>query len=63
MKDKLYQKIRDIAAGRFFDGIELVDDLGYEIIRVRDDGMILQVEGGRRFNITVTEVEPDRKVS
>jgi hypothetical protein len=56
--DKLFERIRNIAAGQFFESIPLIDDLGYEITKVRKDGMIITVEGGRRFNITVVELEP-----
>lgn len=56
--DKLFERIRNIAAGQFYDSVPLIDDLGYEITKVRKDGMIITVEGGRRFNITVAEVPP-----
>lgn len=57
--DKLYERVRNIAAGPFFESVPLIDDLGYEITKIRQDGMIITVEGGRRFNITVAEVPPD----
>jgi hypothetical protein len=57
MSDPLYERIRNVAAGQFFDGVTLVDDLGYEIAKVRKDGMIIAVENGRRFNITITELK------
>lgn len=54
--DKLFERIRNIAAGQFYDAVPLIDDLGYEITKIRNDGMIITVEGGRRFNITVVEL-------
>lgn len=57
--DKLYERVRNLAASQFFDGVALIDDIGYEISRVRTDGIIITTEGGRRFNITVVEVPPD----
>jgi hypothetical protein len=56
--DKLFERVRNIAAGQFYESVPLVDDLGYEITKIRNDGMIITVEGGRRFNITVVELAP-----
>jgi hypothetical protein len=58
MMDKLYERVRELVAGQFFESVPLIDDLGYEITKIRQDGMIITVEGGRRFNITVVELAP-----
>lgn len=61
--DPLYAKVRDLAAGQFYDGVELIQNLGYQITKVRKDGLVITVENGRRFNITIVECDPDHEVA